>query len=221
MERSSRGMGTVSLTLDNLVPAGAVLGGRGHTLFAQAKLLSGLSSGRNLEQCAAVNGRNLNLGAQSRFRGGYRNGDANVVALAVEYGMVRRPDDHVKIASRTAVRAGIAFAGHADTLAIAGPSLDPDFERLGAFNRSFSMTIGAGGDVFPRPVASRTGNIEFHSPAGLRDLAFAAAFRAGAAGLDKALAVAVGTGIPPGNIQAHHAAANGRPEGHVDLILEV
>ena len=49
----------------------------------------------------------------------------------------------------------------------------------------------------------------------------AAALRAGAAGLDKALAVALVTGITPGNIQAHHAAADRRPEGNVDLIFEI
>src|ERR1700730_2093871 len=209
------------LDLDDLVPASALLGGRGHTLFAQAKLLSGLGSRRNLEQSAPVDGWNLNLRSQRRFRGSHRNGDANIVAFAVKDGVVGGSDDHVEIAPRTAMRSGIAFARDAEALAIAGPGLDSNFKRFGTFDRSFPMTIGAGRDIFPRPVASWTGDIEFHPSASLRDLAFAAAFGAGTAGLNKAVAVAVRTGIPPGNIQAHHAAANGRPERHVDLIFKV
>ena len=70
-------------------------------------------------------------------------------------------------------------------------------------------------------MAARTGNIELHPPAGLRDLAFAAALRAGSSRFDKALAVALQAGITASNIQPHHAAANRRPEGHVDLVFEV
>ena len=70
-------------------------------------------------------------------------------------------------------------------------------------------------------MAARTGNVKLHAPAGLGDLTFAAALRAGARRFDKSLTVAVGTGIAPGNIQAHHPAADGSPERYVDLILEI
>src|SRR5882724_420035 len=70
-------------------------------------------------------------------------------------------------------------------------------------------------------MAARTRHVELHASAGLRHLPFAAALRAGACGFDKTVAVTLQAGIPPGNIQAHHAAPDGGPEGYVDLVLKI
>ena len=106
--------------------------------------MSGLGPGRNLEQGAAVDGGDLDLGSQSRFRGGYRHGDANVVPFALEDRVVGGPDDHVKIAGLSSVGPRVALAGEADTLAVARAGLDADFERFCPFDRTLAMAIGTG-----------------------------------------------------------------------------
>ena len=70
-------------------------------------------------------------------------------------------------------------------------------------------------------MASRTGHIEFHAPAGLLDRALAFALRAHPGLLDDTVAVAVAANILPRDVQTHDAAANRRPEGNIDLVFEV
>ena len=50
--------------------------------------------------------------------------------------------------------AGVAFAGNADALTIAGARFDADFERLGLFYRAFAVAGGAGGYVLAGAVAA-------------------------------------------------------------------
>ena len=124
-------------------------------------------------------------------RNAHRNGQVNIVAFAMKDRMVSGADDHVEVAGRSSMGAGIAFAGNANALAIARTSLDTDFQRFGLLHGSFAMAGAAGCYVLASAVAARAGRIELHASAGLRDLAGAAAFRAGARRFDIALAVAV------------------------------
>ena len=70
-------------------------------------------------------------------------------------------------------------------------------------------------------MASRAWHIEFHPPAGLRHLARAVALGTLAGSLLESLAAARGAGVLPRNVEPHDAAADRRPERHVNLILEI
>ena len=82
------GQGDGSLDLNDLISACAFLGGRWNALLAEPKLLAGLGSRRNLEHGAAIDGGNLHLCAECRFRNTHGNGEVNIVAFAMENGMV-------------------------------------------------------------------------------------------------------------------------------------
>src|SRR5450755_4027931 len=139
----------------------------------------------------------------------------------MKHRMVAGADNRVKISRGSAVRAGVAFAGQANALAVARAGLDADFERFGALDRALAVATRAGGNVFPRPMAAGAGHVALHPPAGLVDLALAAALRTSSGGLDESLAMAIRACIAPSDVQAHDPTANRRPEGHVDLILQI
>src|SRR3989442_16034901 len=108
---------------------------------------------------------------------------------------------------------GVALARNTDTLAIAGARLDAHLQRLRPLDRAFAVAGRAGRDVLAGAVAAGAGHIELHRTPGLSDLTFPAAFRASASGLDKTLSLAMGAGVVPADVQAHHPPANGGPEG--------
>src|SRR5580700_8529441 len=76
------------LDLHDLISARAFFRGRWNTLFAQPQFLTGLSSGRNLEHGAAIDGRDLNFGAERRFGDGDGDSQMNVVAFTMEDWMI-------------------------------------------------------------------------------------------------------------------------------------
>ena len=135
--------------------------------------------------------------------------------------MVSSADNHVEIPGWSSMRSGVAFAGNANALAVARARLYANLERFGLFDGAFAVAGGAGGNVLAGAMAARTGDVELHASAGLRDLAGAAALRASARQFDVSLAVASCADVAPSNVQPHDAAANRRPEGNVDLILEI
>src|SRR5262249_13123132 len=69
--------------------------------------------------------------------------------------------------------------------------------------------------------ASRTSHVELHAVSTLFDGALAFALWTNAWLLDHAVAVTVATHVLPRNVQPHHAAANCRPKGNVDLIFDI
>src|SRR5690348_16051787 len=75
--------------------------------------------------------------------------------------------------------------------------------------------------VFAGAAAARTRRVELHAPSGLRDCAFTAALGARARRFQMSTAVAVRANILARHIELQHAAANRRPEGDVDLVLDV
>src|ERR1700722_11756792 len=215
------GHGYGGLDLDDLISAGTILGGGWNPLFPQAKLLAGLGSRRNLQHGAAINGRNLNFSAERCFADGHGNGQVNVVAFAMENGVVSSPNDHVEIADRATMGAGIALPGNANALAVPSTRLDADLKRFGFFDGAFSVTGGARCYVFAGAMAARTSGVELHAPAGLRDLASTSAVGTSAGRFGVSLAMAGSAHVAPGNVQPHDAAANCRPEGNVDLVFEI
>ena len=111
--------GDCSLDFDDLISAFPFFGGRWNALLAQSKLLSGLGSGRNFQHGTAIDGRNLNFGAERSFGDGNGDSKMNVVAFAPENRVVSSADNHVEIPGRAAMRSGVAFAGNANALAVA------------------------------------------------------------------------------------------------------
>src|SRR5438128_4154907 len=70
-------------------------------------------------------------------------------------------------------------------------------------------------------MAARTAYVELHASAGLLDCPLALALRADAPSFHVSMAGAVGAGIAASDIQAHDTAADGGPEGNIDLVLEI
>src|SRR5882724_7675593 len=122
--------------------------------------------------------------------------------------MLSHADDHIEIARRAAMRSGVTLAGNANALTIACPCFDAHFEWLCAFDCAFAMAYRAGRNILSRPMATRTGHIELHAPAGLGDLAAASALRTFARRLDVSLTVTVAAGVTAGNVQPHDTTAN-------------
>src|SRR5580693_1661653 len=209
------------LDLNDLISTCAFLRGRWNALLAQPKLLAGLGSGWNLEHRAAINGRNLDLGAERRFANAHRNGQVNIVALPMKDRMISGANDHIEVAGRSSMGSGVAFAGNANALAIARTSFDTDFKRFGLLYGSFAKAGATGCYVFPSAMAARAGRIELHASAGLRDLTSAAAFGTRARRFDIAVTVAGSADNAPGDVQLHDAAPDSRPEGDVDLIFQI
>src|ERR1044071_5804352 len=70
-------------------------------------------------------------------------------------------------------------------------------------------------------MAARTGHVELHASAGLLDGSLALALRADSRLFDHSVAVAIRANVLTRDAQAHHAAADRRPERDVDLIFEI
>ena len=91
-----------------------------------------------------VDGGHFDFGAQGGFGNGDGDGDVDVVAGAFEDGVRAGLDDQVEVAGGAAAGAGVAFAGEADALAVAGSGLDAELERLAAGDDSFAAAGRAG-----------------------------------------------------------------------------
>src|SRR5581483_178671 len=178
-------------------------------------------SRRNFQLCAAINRGNLDFGTHGSFGDTDWHGEMDVVAFAMKNRVLLRPNDHVKVAGRSGMRARIALARNADSLSIASSSLDTDFDLLVALDRAFAVTDGTRGDVFACPMTTWTGDIEFHAPGGLLDGALTLALRAFAGRFDETIAVAIRAGVLAGDVQANHAPANRCPERNSDLVFEI
>jgi hypothetical protein len=70
-------------------------------------------------------------------------------------------------------------------------------------------------------MASRASDVELHPPARLLDRPLAMTLRTLPRSFDISIAVAVSANIAPRDIELHHAAANRRPERHIDLVLKI
>src|SRR5260370_13717920 len=81
----------------------------GYTFAADAKLRAGLRSLRNLDGFHAVESGNFELRAQGRLR--YIDGNlaVQIVPMPVEDRMIADLENHVQVARRSPVRAGLSF----------------------------------------------------------------------------------------------------------------
>ena len=163
--------GTTIPDLDDLVAALAFARGGGYALLAEAEFLAGLGAGGDLELGAAVDGGDVDLGAESGLGHGDGDGGEDVVGDAVEDGMRAGFDDQEEVAVGASVGAGVALAGEADALAVAGAGLDAELERLAAGDDAGSVAGGAGVGDFTGASAARALDVELHASAHLGDLA--------------------------------------------------
>src|SRR5437016_10083208 len=139
----------------------------------------------------------------------------------MEHGMVTGADNDVEVSGWAAVQPGIAFTRNSNALSIAGAGLDSHFKRLGALDCPFAMADRAGGNVFSGAVAARASHVELHASTGLLDCPLAFALRTYALRLDVAIPVTIAADIAAGEVQAHDASADRRPERYVHLVFEI
>src|SRR5262249_58297152 len=166
-------------------------------------------------------GWHLDLGAQRGFPRGHRDSHVDIVAVAMKHRMVSGANDDIEIARRTTIRPGIALAGEANTLAVAGSRLYPDLERLRALHQALAVTGRANALRFTSAAAARARRVEFHPAAGLRDLTFAAALGTGSRRAHHAFASAIATDVQARDVELHDRAADRIPEPSIALLLEV
>src|SRR5271167_4985072 len=214
-------IGRNDLYFHNLVAARAFLHSRWHSLLAQTQLLSALRSRRNLQQSAAIDRRYFDLPAQAGFRETDWNREINVVAVALEDGMLARAHDDVEIACGCAHRAGIAAARKTNALTVARASLDADLERLGALHAALAVTHVAHRAVLAAAAAARARHVELHAAALLRNLSFPFAFRADAWTFDVAVPMTGPADLEVRDIELHHRASDRIPEADIYLVFEV
>src|SRR5260370_4528326 len=135
--------------------------------------------------------------------------------------MVSRAHNNVEIARLPAVQSRVAFARQANTLAIARARLDANRDGLGAGHDSFALANVALRAVMTGASAARTGHVELHASAGLCDLSFAAALRAGGGAFQVSPAAAVAAHIAAADVQPQLSAADRLPEANVNLVLQI
>src|SRR5207248_2195067 len=112
-------------------------------------------------------------------------------------------------------------AWNTDTLAVARAGLDAHLKWLRSAKCAFAVACSADGQVLAGSTATRAGHIELHASAGLGDLARSIALRTFAGGLQKALPMAGCARVLTRDVEPHHSAADGSPEGHIYLVFEV
>src|SRR5712671_1051173 len=135
--------------------------------------------------------------------------------------MLPGSDDHVKITGGPSLLPSIALTGDSDTLPISRSCLDAHLERFCPRHRTLTVARGADGHILPRSMAPRTLHVELHAATGLRDLAGPVALRTFTRRFQDPLPTAIGANILARDIEAHHPAPDRRPEGNVDLVLQV
>src|SRR5205807_10228180 len=139
----------------------------------------------------------------------------------MEHGMVTGTDNDVEVSGWAPVQPGIAFTRNSNALSIAGAGLDSHFKGLGALDCPFAMADRAGGNVLSGAVAARASHVELHASTGLFDRPLALTLRTYARRLDVAIPVTIAADIAAGEVQAHVASADRRPERYVHLVFVI
>src|SRR2546430_10590713 len=130
----------------------------------------------------------------------------------MERGMVTGADNDVEVSGWAPVQPGIALAGDANALSIAGACLDSHFKGLGALDCPFAMADRAGGNVLSGPVTARASHVELHASTRLLDCPLAFALRTYARRLDVAIPVTIAADIAAGNGHPRNAPPRSAPE---------
>src|SRR2546422_3256338 len=198
----------------------AFFGRRWHALFPQPEFLAGLRSRRDLELGTAINRRHFDFCSQRGFGCGDRDCDVDVIALAMEHGMVTGTDNDVEVSGWTAVQPGIAFTRNSNALSIAGAGLDSHFKGLGALDCPFAIADRAGGNVLSGAVAARASHVELHASTGLFDRPLALTLRTYARRLDVAIPLTIAADIAADEVRCPEGSPVRRPRGHVQLKVQ-
>ena len=135
--------------------------------------------------------------------------------------MLAHADDDIKIARCAALRPRVAFAADSYALAVTRARFYAHLQRLCALHSAFPVAHRTWRLHFAGAAAARTGNVELHPAAGLRDVAAAMALRTRCGRSHHAATVAVGAGIKASDVQAHYRAANRVPEADIHLVFKI
>ncbi len=155
-----------------------------YALAPQPHLGVGLSARLNVELHRSVHGLNDGGAAQCRPSEADGLGGIDIGALALKEGMLRHSDIHQKIASRTAVGAGVAAICPTERLTVIDTGRNGDLHGLHGGNVALAAAVRTLLlDDLAAAVAVRTGNHLLngaeHALLGHDHLAAAAALRTG------------------------------------------
>src|SRR5262249_24547368 len=130
-----------------------------HAFAAQRDHPAMLGAGRDADLlAAAVDDRNLELGAERRLGDVDRQGADDVDALALKELVRLDLEDDVEVAGGAAARAGLAPAGHRQVLSGVDPARDSHVAPGHRPDASLAGALGAGaGDDPALAAAARTG----------------------------------------------------------------
>src|SRR5579871_1183969 len=206
---------------DDLVAA-LVLARVEDAFFAQPELTAVGRAWRDLEQGTAVDGRDLDFGPEAGFADADRHADFDVVAVTGEERVLFHARGDVEIACRRAHGAGVALAGNAQARSVLRARGNINGDGFGARDAAVAMAGGAGVLQFTFAAAARAGQVEFHGPGHLRNLAGAAALRAGNGGAGRfAGTIARRADFVACDVDFGLGASNGLPEIDIERVLEI
>jgi hypothetical protein len=183
--------------------------------------LACLRSGRDFQLRAAINRRHFNLRAQRGFRNCNRNSYIYIVYVAREDGIGSGANNQIQISGRTAVDPGISFAGQTNSLAVARSRLDAKFRGLCSRDCPLALAGGATLLHLSGAAAAWALDIEFHSPAHLRHLSGAIAFRAYSFATLGCGSVAGRANYLASDLQLQGAPADRRLEVDIHLVFQI
>src|SRR5712692_4663480 len=141
-----------------------------HALFTQAELLPAVGARRNAQHRATVHGGYLDFGAERGFGDADGHDGIEVVAAALEERVRLDISDDVEVSGRAGEGPGISSARDAHSRAGLHASGDAHVQCLGPPDAPFAAADAADGAQPAGATAARTGHVEPHAPAGLRDV---------------------------------------------------
>src|SRR5207248_3874709 len=208
---------------DVLIAPSVCIQQRRSPFFAQTERLAVLRSGRNANHGTALDRRNLDFCAKSRFGNSDRNRAMNVVAHAPEKRVRGDVCHHKEIAGRTAERSGVAFSGESNPRSRAHARRNFDLHRFIPGDTAVSAALPAVRDLSSGTAALGTGHRELQQTPGNRSLADSctahtdAVSRTGHA----AIAFAGSAGRFSQHADACLHASDGIVKPQRDLVLEI
>src|SRR5208283_3746590 len=215
--------GNSDVDVDDQVAAGAAVQNR-DALMTQLEFRAALGTFRNLQPMRAFEGGYVYFAAQRGLRHVERNRAVQIVFVAFEESVLAHLEEHVQIARRTALRAGLAFAGQAQPRAIvhAGGNVDLQFALPLPVALAAALAAGVANDL-AGAAASGTGAANAEEALLVEHLAAAVAGGAGgrpAAGL-RARSMAPAAGLHPRHLDIGAHAEQRLFERNFQIVAHV
>src|SRR4051794_16482088 len=128
--------------MDVQIAARAAIENR-YALVPQLELRAVLRAFRNLQLVRLSEGGHFDLAAERGLSNVQRDGAVQVVFVALEEGVLLHLQEHIKIARRAAVPAGLAFAGEPQAVAIGDAGRNVYLELALRLAITLAATFGA------------------------------------------------------------------------------